>query len=112
MPASTGILKRFDLTYVSPNGVVLSFPINNVVPKYNHIPLVLNAFKTYEKRLSDLGVRYAGEVNKIVCKGEIADFIQTNEILVNLMKYQYFFVSLITMRNLLCKIVKKYFITN
>lgn len=81
MPASTGILKRFDLTYVSPNGVVLSFPINNVVPKYNHIPLVLNAFKTYEKRLSDLGVRYAGEVNKIVCKGEIADFIQTNEIL-------------------------------
>ena len=81
MPASTGILKRFDLTYVSPNGVVLSFPINNVVPKYNHIPLVLNAFKTYEKRLLDLGVRYAGEVNKIVCKGEIADFIQTNEIL-------------------------------
>ena len=81
MPASTGILKRFDLTYVSPNGVVLSFPINNVVPKYTHIPLVLNAFKTYEKRLSDLGVRYAGEVNKIVCKGEIADFIQTNEIL-------------------------------
>lgn len=81
MPASTGILKRFDLTYVSPNGVVLSFPINNVVPKYNHLPLVLDAFKSYEKKLSDLGVRYAGELNKIVCKGEIADFIQTNEIL-------------------------------
>ena len=81
MPASTGVLKRFDLTYVSPIGVVISYPINNVVPKYNHIPLVLNAFKTYESKLNNLGVRYAGDVNKIVCKGEIEDFIQTNEIL-------------------------------
>ena len=81
MPASTGVLKRFDLTYVSPYGVVLSFPINNVVPKYNHLPLVLDAFKSYEKKLSDLGVRYSGELNKIVCNGDIDDFIQTNEIL-------------------------------
>lgn len=81
MPASTGILKRFDLTYVSPCGVVLSFPINNVVPKYNHLPLILDAFKSYEKKLSLLGVRYVGQLNEIVSNGEIADFIQTNEIL-------------------------------
>ena len=33
MPASTGTLKRFDLTHVEGNGIVLSYPINNNVPK-------------------------------------------------------------------------------
>jgi uridine kinase len=47
MPPSTGYLKRFDLTYVAPNGIVLSYPINNIVPKFVPSPQVLTAFKTY-----------------------------------------------------------------
>lgn len=81
MPASTKILKRFDLTYVSPYGVAISYPIDNVVPKFNPSPKVLEAFKKYEKKLSTLGVHYAGDINKIVCDGDISDYIQKNEIL-------------------------------
>ena len=81
MPASTKILKRFDLTYVSPYGVAISYPIDNVVPKFNPTPKVLEAFKKYEKKLSTLGVHYAGDINKIVCDGNISDYIQKNEIL-------------------------------
>ena len=81
MPASTKILKRFDLTYVSPYGVAISYPIDNVVPKFEPSPKVLEAFKEYEKKLSTLGVHYAGDINKIVCDGDISDYIQKNEIL-------------------------------
>jgi len=83
MPASTKILKRFDLTLLPPNGIMLCYPINNVVPKYNPVPQVLDAFKKYEKRLSAMGVKYAGELNKIIVDGKISDFIQTNEIIYN-----------------------------
>ncbi len=81
MPASTGILKRFDLIYLKDNGVMLCYPINNIVPKYNPVPQVLDAFKSYEKKLSKMGVKYAGELNKIIVEGKISDFIQTNEII-------------------------------
>lgn len=83
MPASTKILKRYSLTYVEPNGVVLNTPINNVVPKFVPAPKVLEAFKDTEAKLSGLGVRYAGDLNKIVSEGKISDFIHTNEILYN-----------------------------
>ena len=81
MPASTGILKRFDLTYVAPNGIVLSYPINNVVPKYNPTPKVLESFKDYESKLKAIGVKYAGDINKLIVDGKINEFIQMNEIL-------------------------------
>ena len=81
MPASTKILKRFDLTYLGNNGIMLCYPINNIVPKYNPVPQVLDAFRGYEKKLSKMGVKYASELNKIIIDGNISDFIQTNEII-------------------------------
>lgn len=81
MPPSTGYLKRFDLTYVAPKGVVLSYPINNIVPKFVPSPQVLDAFRSYEEKLKGIGVTYAGDLNQIVIDGKINDFIQTNEIL-------------------------------
>jgi len=81
MPASTGILKTFDLIYLAPNGIVLCAPIKGVIPKFVNRPQVLDAFRTYENKLSDLGVRYSGDLNKLVCDGKILDFIRTNEIL-------------------------------
>lgn len=81
MPASTKILKRFDLTCLPSKGIVLSYPIDNVVPKYNPTPQVLEAFKNYENRLTAMGLKYAGELNKIIVDGKISDFIQTNEII-------------------------------
>ena len=83
MPASTKILNRFDLTFIEPNGIVLSYPINNIVPKYVPTPKVLEAFKDYEKKISAMGIRYAGELNKLIVDGKINDFIQANEIIYN-----------------------------
>ena len=80
MPASTGILNRFDLTFASPNGVILSYPIDNEVPKYVPTPKVLDAFKNYEQKLLSLNVKYAGDLNKIITEGNISDFVQTNEL--------------------------------
>ena len=81
MPPSTRYLKRFDLTYVVPKGIVLSYPINNVVPKFVPAPQVLDAFKNYEHQLKNIGVKYAGDLNQKVIEGNIEDFIHTNEIL-------------------------------
>ena len=81
MPPSTRYLKRFDLTYVAPKGIVLSYPINNVVPRFVPAPQVLEAFKNYENQLKNIGVKYAGDLNQKVIEGNIEDFIHTNEIL-------------------------------
>lgn len=83
MPPSTGYLKRFDLNYVSPNGIVLCFPVDNIIPKYKPVPKVLEAFKECENKLKRIGVSYCGDVNKIVSEGKVSDFIQLNEILYN-----------------------------
>ncbi len=81
LPASTGVLKLYDLKILKPNGIVLSYPIDGVVPKYNPAPKVLQAFQNYEDRLKGLGVKYAGDLNKLIVESKIADFIQINEIL-------------------------------
>ncbi len=83
MPPSTGLLKRFDLNYVAPNGIALSYPQDNIIPKFSSIPKVLEAFKEYDKNLSGIGVKYAGDLNKMIVEGKISDFIQQNEILYN-----------------------------
>ena len=51
MPASTGILKKFNLTYIPPKGVVLSYPINGELPKYKSTEKVLSAFQNYQNKL-------------------------------------------------------------
>ncbi len=81
LPASTGILKKFDLKLLKPNGIVLAYPINGVVPKYNPAPKVLASFQAYEDRLKSIGVKYAGDLNKLIVDSKIRDFIQINEIL-------------------------------
>lgn len=81
MPASTKILSRFDLTYVPSNGIAISYPIDNSLPSYVPSPLVMDAFKNYEKKLASLGVKYSADINKIITDGKIDDFIQVNEML-------------------------------
>ena len=83
MPPSTKILSRFDLTYIQPDGVLISYPIHNTIPKYNPTPKVLESFKEYEEKLMALGVKYAGDINKLIVDGKISDFIQMNEMIYN-----------------------------
>ena len=81
MPASTGTLKRFDLTLISDNGILLSYPINNIVPKYTPTTKVLEAFKDCEKKLENIGIKYVADLNTLITEGKISDLIQTNEII-------------------------------
>ena len=81
LPSSTGILKKFDLKFLNPNGIILCFPIDGVVPKYNPAPKVLSSFQNYEDKLKTIGVKYSGDLNKLIVESKISDFIQINEIL-------------------------------
>ena len=83
LPYSTGILKKFDLTFVKPNGIVLMYPKgkNNIVPEYHHYDKVLNIFSEYEEKMSKLGVSYASDVNELAVNGKISEFIKINEMM-------------------------------
>ncbi len=85
LPASTGILKYFDLTYVSPNGIMLQYPksATNEIPPYTHMKSILNVFKEYSEKLDRLNITYVSDVNKLISKGNIKDYIQINEIMQN-----------------------------
>lgn len=82
MPYSTGILTSFNLTLTLDKGVMLEYPstYDMKIPKYTHMPEVLNVFKNYGLWSDKLGVRYVSDVNKVVINGKIKEFILLNEI--------------------------------
>lgn len=82
MPESTGILKKFELTFLPPRGVVLTFPIdfNKPIPKFTMIEPVMEEFKSYETWAERVGVRYACDINEMLIHGGIDDFIKLNEL--------------------------------
>ncbi len=83
LPASTGILKKFDLKYIKPNGIALMYPRGkkNIVPAYHHMPKVLNIFSEYEEKMKKVGVSYASDINNLISDGKINEFIQINEMM-------------------------------
>lgn len=83
LPTSTSILNKFDLKYISPNGVVLMYPKgkDNLIPPYNHYIKVLNVFKDYEDKMKKVGVSYASDINKLASIGKITEFIKINEMM-------------------------------
>ena len=83
LPTSTGILKTFDLKYISPNGIVLRYPkgIENIIPAYHHFKKVLNIFGEYEEKMEKVGVSYASDINLLASKGNITEFIKINEMI-------------------------------
>lgn len=82
MPYSTKILTSFDLTLTTDKGVMLEYPstFNMKIPKYTHMPQVLNVFDNYAVWAEKLGVKYVSEVNNVVINGKIKEFIELNEI--------------------------------
>ena len=82
MPYSTGIIKSFDLTLTKDKGVMLEYPstYDMKIPPYTHMDQVLNVFKEYGSWADTLGVKYVSDVNNVVIKGKIKEFIELNEI--------------------------------
>lgn len=81
MPVSTKVLDKFDLTFIEPKGIVLSYPINGVIPKYTSTEKVLKSFKDYQNKLSKIGINYASDINNLVINGKIRDYIQIDEMI-------------------------------
>ncbi len=85
LPISTGAIKYFDLTLVSPKGIVLQYPDtgSSKIPKYTHMKSIFNVFREYSEKLEKLNIRYVSDVNKLISNGKIRDFIQINEMMHN-----------------------------
>ena len=80
---STGILRYFDLTALSP-GFVLRFPPHSApttMEEYRHSPLLFSVYQEYMQWGEILGVTSAGRLDEKTRDGSIAEFIRVNEAL-------------------------------
>ena len=92
MPTSTGLLKEFDLTYLSNEGLVLRYPTiytNDEIVEFTNHPNMMRAFDISSKWNNLMKVRDASELNALVSTGKIDQFIKIaearqNEELINL----------------------------
>jgi len=86
LPLSTGYLKKFDLTNLNNNTLVLRFPVlrgDGNVPEYKHHEKVINVFNQYGKWIDIMKVSNVGSLNEIVSNGGINSFIRMNEVIQN-----------------------------
>lgn len=86
LPLTTGVFKKFDLTKLENNIMILRFPIirgKDEVPDYQHHTKIISVFEEYEKWIDIMGVRYLGDINNIVSDGKIDSFIRMNEYIQN-----------------------------
>ena len=82
MPTSTGLLKEFDLTYLSNEGLVLRYPTiytNDEIVEFTNHPNMMRAFDISSKWNNLMKVRDASELNALVSTGKIDQFIKIAE---------------------------------
>ncbi len=89
MPESTGVLKKFNLTFLGNNDLILSFPMdsNGIIPEYIHQEKIFDSFKEYDKWIKTLGVEYVNDLNQIIANNKIKDFIKKNDIMMDNQTY-------------------------
>ena len=86
LPLSTGYLKKFDITFLDNNTLVLRFPVvrgDGNIPEYEHHEKVMNVFDQYGKWIDIMKVSNVGSLNEIVYRGNINNFIRMNEVMQN-----------------------------
>ena len=82
MPVETGCLRKFDLTFIDNNSLVLRFPTiysGGEIPEYHVHESMINAFNTSLNWNTTLGVHNASDLNMIVSDGKIDDLIRMCE---------------------------------
>jgi uridine kinase len=82
---TTGEITNFDITYLENNDIILSYPIttDNKVPSYTSQEMILKSFTDYGKWCNSQNVKYVSDLNKIVSKSQIKDFIKKNDIIID-----------------------------
>lgn len=82
MPYSTKSISKFDIKNLGGNQIVLLFPTATTkgsVPEYVHYEKVIKCFNDNKNWLKLLNVPYAADINSIIAKLKIEDFIRTCE---------------------------------
>ena len=86
MPSSTGVLKEFDLTFISEKGFCLRFPtvyIPDKIKAYKHHPGMFYVFEMYRKWTKLLRINNSADLNKLISTGNADELIRMNESLQN-----------------------------
>lgn len=86
MPETTGELKQYDLYYVKPNQIIITYPTNGEM----QFKFRKNIFENYEemRRWSTMvGINYVSDINDLIAKGKMDEFIRKNDLLVDVAYY-------------------------
>ena len=83
MPYDTSVLNRFELVFIGRNRIVLVCP--NVVsgrrvPEYVHYENIVVNFMESKKWLKTMNTPYLADLNLLVTKSKIKEFIESNEL--------------------------------
>ena len=87
MPYSTGAITIFELIYLGENKVVLLWPSirsNGELPEYVHHQNIVEAYVDGKAWLKSLKIPYISDLNKIIERAKIKEFINSSEIVYNL----------------------------
>ncbi len=83
MPTGTGVLKDFDLHWLSNRGFVLLFPTiyTEGIKPYAHHPKLFEVFSEYNKWAEIMKIGNVPDLNKVVSSGRADDIIRIDETL-------------------------------
>lgn len=84
MPYSTGVLTRFDLSFINDNHIMLRFPSptsDNTVPEYRPLDKVMQVFEEYRTWLELVNMHYVSDLNDLVINNTIKEFVMQNKII-------------------------------
>lgn len=87
MPKSSKEIALFDLHYISPNELILIYPINGKID-FTFRKNVYQSFHSYDEWLNKMGLDFIYDVNKIVAEGSIIDLIKKNDIMIDNSVYE------------------------
>lgn len=87
MPHSTSVIDTYEVRYLGKNLVALNFPRVNdegKIPEYVNYKGVIDSYEKGKAWLSTMKVPYIKDVNSVICKGKISNFIKSCELNFNL----------------------------
>lgn len=84
LPYDTSVINRFELVFLGRNRIVLVCPnmvSKGTIPEYVHYENIVSNFMETKEWLKKMGVTYLAQMNDLVSKSKIEDFIVSNELL-------------------------------
>ena len=90
MPESTGELTKYKLNFLGNNDFVLSFPIttDDNLSDFKSQDMILRSFTDYGVWCQSQNVNYVADLNSIVSRSKIKEFIKKNDIMMDNQIYE------------------------